>query len=226
MLLDYAGWAAENSIAIQHFESTNIPLDHLQRIVKEKDISFRVGDILLIRSGYTTAYERLSANEQTAIPQHPSTDFVGVEPSKKMLQWIWENRFAAVARDMVAFERTPLNGPHSPMDGTLHQWLLAGWGMPIGELFDLGRLAQQCEKLGRWSFFFTSVPLKVSSHEITVSQVTSLQCSHDYRSQEVLPVHRTQWLFSEGVFSRLALGPNRYKTNLRYISIQCGLLNV
>jgi len=38
----------------------------------------------------------------------------------------------------------------------LHEVLLAGWGMPIGELFDLEKLAEQCKKEGRWSFFLTS----------------------------------------------------------------------
>lgn len=41
----------------------------------------------------------------------------------------------------------------------LHPILLAGWGTPIGELFDLDRLAVLCEKHQRWSFFVTSAPL-------------------------------------------------------------------
>lgn len=44
----------------------------------------------------------------------------------------------------------------------LHEWLLAGWGMPIGEMFDLERLAETCHRLSRWEFFLVSVPLKVS----------------------------------------------------------------
>lgn len=43
----------------------------------------------------------------------------------------------------------------------LHEILLAGWGCPIGELFDLEELAEHCKKIGRWSFFLASVPLKV-----------------------------------------------------------------
>lgn len=44
---------------------------------------------------------------------------------------------------------------------SLHEVLLAGWGMPIGELFDLEKLAQQCEKEQRWSFFLASEPCNV-----------------------------------------------------------------
>lgn len=43
----------------------------------------------------------------------------------------------------------------------MHETLLAGFGLPIGELFDLDELAKLCVEEHRWSFFFTSQPLKV-----------------------------------------------------------------
>lgn len=48
----------------------------------------------------------------------------------------------------------------------MHQWCLAGWGMPIGEMFNLERLAKYCQEKGRWTFFFSSVPLHVCSYPI------------------------------------------------------------
>ena len=36
-----------------------------------------------------------------------------------------------------------------------------GGGCHIGELFDLEALSQECERQGRWSFFFSSVPCYV-----------------------------------------------------------------
>ena len=42
------------------------------------------------------------------------------------------------------------------MDFYLHEILLAGWGMPIGELFNMEILADYCKRIGRWSFFLTS----------------------------------------------------------------------
>lgn len=83
-----------------------------------------------------------------------------------MLEWIWENQFAAVAGDAPSFESSPVGRgkAYEGKDGmwVLHQWLLAGWGMPIGEMFDLEELARHCESVGRWTFFLSSVPLKVS----------------------------------------------------------------
>jgi hypothetical protein len=43
----------------------------------------------------------------------------------------------------------------------MHEVLLSGFGLPIGELFDLEELAKQCKTEGRWSFFVTSQPLNV-----------------------------------------------------------------
>ena len=33
---------------------------------------------------------------------------------------------------------------------------MAGWGCPIGELFDLEKLSEHCAKEKRWSFFVVS----------------------------------------------------------------------
>ena len=35
------------------------------------------------------------------------------------------------------------------------------FGMPIGELWDLKALSEQCKKSGRYSFMLTSVPLNI-----------------------------------------------------------------
>lgn len=51
---------------------------------------------------------------------------------------------------------------HMQGGGLLHQWLLGGWGVMIGEMWDLERLCEKAEELGRWTCFVSSVPLKVS----------------------------------------------------------------
>jgi len=43
----------------------------------------------------------------------------------------------------------------------LHEYLLALWGVPIGEMFDLERLSKECRAANRWTFFFTSAPANV-----------------------------------------------------------------
>jgi len=43
----------------------------------------------------------------------------------------------------------------------LHQYFLSLFGLPIGELWDLKALSEQCKKSGKYSFLLTSVPLNV-----------------------------------------------------------------
>ena len=52
--------------------------------------------------------------------------------------------------------------PFPPAVGwSMHEVLLAGWGCPIGELFDLEKLSEHCAKEKRWSFFVTSEVVNV-----------------------------------------------------------------
>ena len=70
-----------------------------------------------------------------------------------MLDWLHDCYFAAVAGDAPAFEAWPSN-----REFYLHEYLLAMWGCPIGELLDLERLSERCREGGRWTFFVASSP--------------------------------------------------------------------
>ncbi|EKG21354.1 Major facilitator superfamily [Macrophomina phaseolina MS6] len=161
ILLDYARWAALNNHPIAPFTSQPIPLAHLRDLLASHNLTPKRGDILLLRTGTTAALKALSPSDQRALATRPSPDFVGIEATREVLRWLWESGFSAVASDAASFERGPVMGPHHDPEHVLHQWLLAAWGMPIGELFDLDSLAEECERRGRWTFFFSSVPLKV-----------------------------------------------------------------
>ncbi|ERF74719.1 hypothetical protein EPUS_04888 [Endocarpon pusillum Z07020] len=148
VLLDYHSWALRNSTPLAPLSSTAIPFSHLQRVIADQNVTFRAGDILFIRSGFTAAYNALSTAEQLALSKRPSADFMGVEPTEEVLEWLWETQFAAVAGDSPSFERSPVGcGKYKydpPPPVVLHEWLLGGWGMPIGEMFDLEELANHC----------------------------------------------------------------------------------
>jgi hypothetical protein len=105
-----------------------------------------------------------------------------------------ESRFAAVASDSPSFERGPVGSPHNDPNVAIHQWAWAGWGMPLGEMFDLEKLAEKCGELGRCSFFVSSGPLKVG--RIAPSQLKSRALS-DHRSQQALLVHPMLWPYSD-----------------------------
>ena len=92
------------------------------------------------------------------LPNRTVRSSIGVEASQESIHWHWENAFAAVASDTVAYEAWP---SPKPWGVSMHEVFLSGWGMPIGESFDLERLAKRCRELTRWSFLFVSVPLNV-----------------------------------------------------------------
>ncbi|KAJ5933782.1 hypothetical protein N7454_006111 [Penicillium verhagenii] len=161
ILIDYADWAARNKQVLLPLESGRVRIQDIQTIILEQRIQIRAGDILFLRVGFTNAYNRLTEAEQKEYPSRQPGGLLGLEATSESLRWLWESRFAAVAGDSPSFERAPLDGPFNEPDVSVHQWALAGWGMPLGEMFDLEELSVVARRLGRYSFFLTSVPIKV-----------------------------------------------------------------
>ncbi|CAI7576423.1 unnamed protein product [Penicillium bialowiezense] len=157
VLLDYAAWAEANNVQIDHFSTHVISASTLQEIAASQGTELKQGDILFIRSGWIRAFSQMSDEQAVALADIPSPPAIGLESSEQTLRWLWDTGFAAVAGDMPSMEAWPCQDPRF----WLHEWLLAGWGMPIGELFDLERLGEECRRQGKWSFFFSSMPLKV-----------------------------------------------------------------
>ncbi|KAI1173680.1 hypothetical protein F4777DRAFT_425850 [Nemania sp. FL0916] len=162
VLIDYHGWRTSPKGRAQSkvedydsFASVSIPLEDLQACLKSQGTELKFGDILFIRSGFMSSLASKSAPELARYRAASPHRFGGVEQSQDMLRWIWDN-FSAVAGDQPAFERYPPTEPWY-----MHEVLLAGWGCPIGELFDLEKLAAQCKAVGRWSFFVSSEPCNV-----------------------------------------------------------------
>lgn len=158
VLIDYAAWCDAKGESPDIFAKTPIKTSTLQTIAAEQGVTFRRGDILIIRTGWIRAYQKLSEEKQSHLAslQHPPA--IGLESSEETLRWLWDEGFAAVAGDQPSFEAWPSWDEKV----RLHEWLLAGWGCPIGELFDLERLSEECKKRKRYTFFFTSMPLNVS----------------------------------------------------------------
>ncbi|KAK7516321.1 hypothetical protein IWZ03DRAFT_360073 [Phyllosticta citriasiana] len=151
VLIDYATYAAKHGIECSAFSSHAIPLSTMHAIAEESGIVFERGDILFVRVGVTGEWHGMSRAPKEAFAANEAPRFAGVEGTKEVAAWLWDKGFAAVAGDSV----------FPAQDVLLHQYLLAGWGMPIGELFDLEALAATCRELGRWTFFVASMPLNM-----------------------------------------------------------------
>lgn len=176
VILDYPRWLEKSGKPTVHALSANsISADVLKAMLQDTGVEPRSGDLLLLRTGFTRDYAQLSSEDRKALATSPPT-FLGAESSPATCKFIWESGFAAVASDAPSFEMSPLVGPHNAPGGIwrgeawenemqggglLHQWLLGGWGVMIGEMWDLERLCEYAAEKGRWTCFVSSVPLKV-----------------------------------------------------------------
>lgn len=123
-------------------------------------LTFRAGDILLIRFGVTETLGQMTGVEQGAAMS--SGKMCGLDGSKGMARWLWDRHFAAVASDNTAVEAMPpiIDGVEQPThELVLHQWCLSLLGIPLGELWDLKALARACRDSRQYSFLLTSSPL-------------------------------------------------------------------
>ncbi|PVH97062.1 hypothetical protein DM02DRAFT_616811 [Periconia macrospinosa] len=169
VLLDYAEYAKRQSINYKTLSDHAIPLSVLLEIAKEQHVTFRRGDILFVRIGFTTEWDTvMSEAEKSAYARSSNPQHAGLEGSEEMLRWIWNEGFAAVASDAVSFEVYPPKKSYPRGEGKnevegvfMHEYLIAGWGMPIGELFDLEELSRRCREENRWDFFVASSPLNM-----------------------------------------------------------------
>jgi hypothetical protein len=82
----------------------------------------------------------------------------GIEPSRKLAAWLWNNRVAAIATDSPGVEPLPMNLGD---DGLLHYRALPLLGLPLGELFALVPLAEDCARDKRYEFMLVSAPLNL-----------------------------------------------------------------
>ena len=157
VLADVARYYDRIGKSIDFTQAKSIPLDDVQAALEEEGVELQTGDILLIRIGWTKFY--LSASEEVKAELAKETVVPGIEGSERTARWLWDNHLAAVASDSPALEALP-KPPGEEME-FLHFHMLAFFGMPIGEMWNLEGLAEDCAADGNYDFFLTSAPLNI-----------------------------------------------------------------
>jgi kynurenine formamidase len=157
VLADVARYYDRIGKSIDFTKAKSIPLADVQATLEEEGVALRAGDVLLIRIGWTKFY--LSASQQIKAELARETVVPGIEGSERTARWLWDNHLAAVASDSPALEALPK--PAGEELEVLHFHMLAFFGMPIGEMWNLEELAEDCAADGRYDFFLTSAPLNV-----------------------------------------------------------------
>ncbi|KAI1880327.1 hypothetical protein JX265_001948 [Neoarthrinium moseri] len=163
IFVDWYAWALKRGHTVDTFTSYAVPFSEIVEALQDQGLSldvFRPGDILILRFGYLEQYESMNTEQRDQLDklyQTKKPDNIGIKPSRELLEFLWNNKLAAVAGDTRSLEVWPC----TELEWHLHEWLLAGWGMPIGELFYLEDLAKLCASLHRYTFFLSSSPMNV-----------------------------------------------------------------
>lgn len=137
----------------------SISLKQLLAVAEWEGVDFRRGDVLLVRSGWMNRYRScltgsLESELDKVADEHPTS--IGIEPSEAMKTWLHDQYFALVGGDQPAFEAWP-----PATKPILHEYLLACWGVMIGEMLDLEDLSDKCLQTGKYSFLFVSAPMNL-----------------------------------------------------------------
>ena len=103
ILIDYFGWS-ETRVPYDPFTTHAISLTDITACLKSQNTELQKGDILLIRSGFISAYSKLEPIARERIATTTSHTFAGLETSEEMLEWIWDKQFSAVGGDSPSFE--------------------------------------------------------------------------------------------------------------------------
>lgn len=155
VLLDYWSYRGKSyDVNTRH----PISAKDLMACAKAQGVEFQYGDILLIRTGWIENYEGLSKEDRIKLTEVPAYqhNFVGVDQSHDMADFLHDNYFSVVASDSPAFEVWP-----QIKEWNHHINLLPLWGVPIGELWDMEKLAEVCKDRQQYVFFFVSIPMNV-----------------------------------------------------------------
>ncbi|ORX47457.1 hypothetical protein DM01DRAFT_1310336 [Hesseltinella vesiculosa] len=157
VLLDYARWAKTNRPDFDPYSSEcAITVNELDEVAKAQNVTFKSGDILLVRIGWIAKYNTLTDDEFKAAVGHnlDAPTSAGLKACPETYKWIWDHHFAAVGGDQVAWEVFP------PQDWahSCHSNLIGGFGMPLGELLFLEKLAEDCDEDKVYEFLLTSAP--------------------------------------------------------------------
>lgn len=151
VLADVARWRESEGRPVEPGTRDVIEPDDLEATLQSQGVGVEPGDVLLVRTGWLGWYRTLDRDARGAITHR--SGIAGLSGHPDMARLLWNLHVAAVAADNPALEAFPADEHH------LHWELLPRLGIPIGELFDLDRLAADCAGDGVYEFLLTSAPL-------------------------------------------------------------------
>lgn len=176
VLCDVGAWRAAVGRPLRYDEPDPIEVSDLEAALAAQGTAVGEGDVLLVRTGWISWYEGLSAAERVALAEPGALRTPGLAPTQDTVAFLWDLHIAALGADNPAVEVWPI-GALRPAEEVaairadrsrfgeifIHVHLLALLGLPLGEMWYLDALAADCRADGRYEGFFVSAPLNLPS---------------------------------------------------------------
>lgn len=173
VVIDIERYLAQQGERLDHRSGQPIPVATVDAAAAAQGVSFRPGDILLLRTGWMSAYfHDMSPAERRALPARMCAP--GLRQGHDTLAWIWDHQFALCAADNFALECHPAAadtpfaaelaaapGMLAAHVGIMHPYMIALLGLAVGELWALDALAEDCARDGVWECLVTVKPLNL-----------------------------------------------------------------
>jgi kynurenine formamidase len=171
VLVDIGRWREAQGRPLTYDAPDPITPDDVLGCIADQGTPVEEGDVLLLRTGWMSWYRAQTAERRAEIASPTGLATPGLVPGEPTARLLWDLHIAAVAADNPALEVWPIGtftdmsvaqeDPSRWPDVFVHTALLPLLGIPIGELWDLDALADDCAATGTYASFFTSAPLHV-----------------------------------------------------------------
>lgn len=179
LLIDIDGLLRDRGTPLSHADGPALTTSLLDDALAAQGCEVEPGDLVLIHTGWAAWY--LAADPAQRDETRTKRRATGFAQSRSFAAWCWDHRIALMATDTFAVEVLPvLDSSHfhhsAPEDdGMMHQELIAKLGLPLGELWNLGDLAQDCRATGRWDSLLTVKPLNLTGGVGSPANATALR---------------------------------------------------
>jgi hypothetical protein len=154
VLADVDRWRTAQERPLRQDESDPITADDLMACLAAQGTPVETGDVLLIRTGWLTWYRGLDASGRSECTADLRTPGLA---GKDLPRAVWDLHLSALAADNPGVDMWP----PVPDTGFFHLSALPLLGLPLGELWDLDALADDCAASGTYDAMLTSAPLNV-----------------------------------------------------------------
>lgn len=156
VLIDLARWrSTTGQPPLPLGESEAVTADDLAEALHAQGTVIKPGDVLMLRTGWLGGYRKLDRRSRVDLAERGA--FPGLANDETMTAMLWDLHPSAVVADNPALEAWPYDESR-PTD-CQHVRLLPRLGIPIGELWSLDALAEDCASRGSYACLLVSAPL-------------------------------------------------------------------